>query len=577
MASCAICCQPFTGVLRVQVNCPYCAFGACLKCVEQHLVTTGDAYDPKCMNCANPWSQDFIDDTLPKSFRFGALKKRRTDTLVDKEKALMPATTGLVDLELTARRMRKEIKEMSAERRELEERLRQLSATIRDDQETLREISGVRLDMHALERRTFVRPCPGDRCRGFLSTQWRCDICKVKVCAQCHEIEDAEIEHVCLPENVETAKAINKETRPCPTCGTRIFKIDGCFDGDTPILLWDASIKQARDVHVGDVLVGDDGLPRTVLSTFTGEDEMYRVDQRHGASYTVNSKHTLVLKNDLDRTIEITVEDYVDLERPRNLYGYRSLPGDVCEISLITVSHVGRGTYFGFELDGNHRFVLPDYTVTRNCDQMFCTHCHTAFSWRTGQKETGRVHNPHYYEWIRKTQGSVPREPGDDPCGNQRMPDIWTLRSTLRNRGVLAIPVPLERAHRAIVHVQYVVLPDLRRTDVHPDNKNADLRVKFLLNEMTEEAFRTEVFKRQKRDEKRHAMADATALLTEAGGDLIRKASQCDSIDAVQAVIDELNQLREYYNQIMVRISKRFGSRMAEHVDTQWTVGQITI
>ena len=36
---------------------------------------------------------------------------------------------------------------------------------------------------------------------------------------------------------------------------------------------------------------------------------------------------------------------------------------------------------------------------TEGCDQMWCTECHTAFSWRTGLVVTGVVHNPHFYAW----------------------------------------------------------------------------------------------------------------------------------------------------------------------------------
>jgi hypothetical protein len=60
----------------------------------------------------------------------------------------------------------------------------------------------------------------------------------------------------------------------------------------------------------------------------------------------------------------------------------------------------------------------PIYRI-EGCDQMFCTSCHTAFSWSTGRVETGVVHNPHYFEWQRSisTNGEIPRTPGDDPCG----------------------------------------------------------------------------------------------------------------------------------------------------------------
>ncbi len=36
------------------------------------------------------------------------------------------------------------------------------------------------------------------------------------------------------------------------------------------------------------------------------------------------------------------------------------------------------------------------------CDQMWCIECHTAFSWTTGEVEH-KIHNPHYYEYLRNT------------------------------------------------------------------------------------------------------------------------------------------------------------------------------
>lgn len=54
------------------------------------------------------------------------------------------------------------------------------------------------------------------------------------------------------------------------------------------------------------------------------------------------------------------------------------------------------------------------------CSQMWCTNCHTAFDWNTRRIETGRIHNPHYYDWQRKNNnGTAPRVPGDIPLCQQ--------------------------------------------------------------------------------------------------------------------------------------------------------------
>lgn len=70
----------------------------------------------------------------------------------------------------------------------------------------------------------------------------------------------------------------------------------GCVAPETPILLWNGTIKRADDITADDILIGDDGTPRTVISLIKGESEMFEIYQTYGDKYIVNSKHILTLK-----------------------------------------------------------------------------------------------------------------------------------------------------------------------------------------------------------------------------------------------------------------------------------------
>jgi DNA gyrase/topoisomerase IV subunit B len=76
-----------------------------------------------------------------------------------------------------------------------------------------------------------------------------------------------------------------------------IYALRGkCIAPDTPVLLWDGRVEQADKIVVGDILIGGNGRPCTVKKLFSGQDDMFRISQTYGDSYTVNSQHTLSLK-----------------------------------------------------------------------------------------------------------------------------------------------------------------------------------------------------------------------------------------------------------------------------------------
>ena len=71
-----------------------------------------------------------------------------------------------------------------------------------------------------------------------------------------------------------------------------------CFAPDTPILLWDGTIKKAMDIMVGDFLIDDNGNSVKVRSTCSGYKTMYEIipTKKNFMSYTVTDNHILTLK-----------------------------------------------------------------------------------------------------------------------------------------------------------------------------------------------------------------------------------------------------------------------------------------
>jgi hypothetical protein len=69
-----------------------------------------------------------------------------------------------------------------------------------------------------------------------------------------------------------------------------------CMVYDTPILMYDGTVKMVQDVEVGDIVMGDDSTPRNVISLGRGEDDLYEIIPTKGEKYGVNSEHILCLK-----------------------------------------------------------------------------------------------------------------------------------------------------------------------------------------------------------------------------------------------------------------------------------------
>ncbi len=75
-----------------------------------------------------------------------------------------------------------------------------------------------------------------------------------------------------------------------PGCGK-------CLGKNTPIIMFDGTIKMVQDIKLGEKIMGDDSKPRTILSLASGQETMYKIKQNSGYfDYIVNESHILSLK-----------------------------------------------------------------------------------------------------------------------------------------------------------------------------------------------------------------------------------------------------------------------------------------
>lgn len=230
--SCAICCEHMNKSTRKPVQC-FCDFVSCRECCERFLMDI--ITDPHCMNCRKEWKRDFLDMHFTSKFVNQDLKKHREKVLFDRERSMLPATQIYVERLKRQKEILKEIAGIDAQIEALRaQRTNMLNRHYRV-QAGLPEIvqpgaAGPSVQRVQVERREFVRACPVEGCKGFLSTQWKCGVCDTWTCPDCHEVKgmDKDTEHTCKPENVATAKLLTKDSQPCPKCGAMCTKVDGC-------------------------------------------------------------------------------------------------------------------------------------------------------------------------------------------------------------------------------------------------------------------------------------------------------------------------------------------------------------
>lgn len=141
-----------------------------------------------------------------------------------------------------------------------------------------------------------------------------------------------------------------------------------CLGIGTPVLMFDGRVVPVENVRPGNLLMGPGSEPRSVLSTTRDEGPLYRIVPTKGDPWVCNDVHVLTLVHtSTGEIVDIPLDEYLALShRPYELFRVSPKSASITERTGFTVEPIGRGPYAGFELDGDGRFLLGDFTVTHN-------------------------------------------------------------------------------------------------------------------------------------------------------------------------------------------------------------------
>ena len=152
----------------------------------------------------------------------------------------------------------------------------------------------------------------------------------------------------------------------------------GCLGINTPIQMYDGSIKLVQDIIVGDKIMGPDFICRDVVNVATGNSILYKIIPEYGDSWICNDTHILtVWHNGWKQLRDIQINLLVYFlqggynvkvkESHSQLYQLqKNIQGNDPTRSNFLIEELGLGDWYGFTVNKDHRFLLSDGTITHN-------------------------------------------------------------------------------------------------------------------------------------------------------------------------------------------------------------------
>jgi len=197
----------------------------------------------------------------------------------------------------------------------------------------------------------------------------------------------------------------------------------------------------------------------------------------------------------------------------------------------------------------------PIYKIN-GCDQMYCTLCHTPFSWISGLIERGIIHNPHFYAFQREQNGGIaPRNNGDIPCGG----GLPNYQDVVHSLNQVVSKFSFGNVHMLVGHINRIELHYY--PNVMGDVNNADLRIDYLMNRIDDDQWNSKLKSRMKKQEKNSDIHLILTMFTDTLTDIFGNIILHTTLLAEKyKFVESMDELRKYTNKQLQKIGNRYGN-----------------
>jgi hypothetical protein len=199
---------------------------------------------------------------------------------------------------------------------------------------------------------------------------------------------------------------------------------------------------------------------------------------------------------------------------------------------------------------------VPIFKI-EGCDQMWCTKCHTAFSWKKGTIETGHVHNPHYWKYLQENGrdlDQVRRMNGQRVGGVPQCQDLRDMVVATRNQH-------LGHISQLIHHFQFT--GNANYNQENNADGNYDLRKSYLNKEIDDKKFVRVLHMRYKKKLFDKEMNQISRMFVDTSKDiLLTRINQLGrlnlNVNDFEDCYEEINRLAVYAKEQIEELYKRY-------------------